>query len=229
VGRRRTSQRDEQGHAPLDFYPPLAFFWLIASLVLMTGGFLYETATDTPLPHAFMGAVRHALTVGFMTTLILGVGQRLLPVLDRTVLARPRLVVPILILIAAGNLLRVVSELAVLAAPAAYAAMPLSALLEWSALALFSFNAAATMFHTDPLLSQGRVSPRSSLAVLLGEYPEIEDRLIAAGSQYLERTRSVPSELTIGSFAESERHDPAAFVEQLNAWLRDLQPNLRHK
>ncbi len=223
VGRPHTSQRDEQGYAPLDFYPPLAFFWLIVSLALMTGGFLYETARETPLPHALMGAVRHALTVGFMTTLILGVGQRLLPVLDRTVLARPRLVVPILILIGTGNLLRVGSELAVLAVPMAYAVMPLSALLEWSALALFSINAAATMFHTDPLYSQGRVSPRSSLAVLLGEYPEIEDRLLASGSPYLERTRSVPGELTIGSFAESERHDAAAFVSQINEWLRDLR------
>jgi hypothetical protein len=194
----------------------------------MTGGFLYETATGYPLPHAYMGAVRHALTVGFMTTLILGVGQRLLPALDRTVLARPWLVVPILILIGVGNATRVGSELAIIATPAAYAVMPLSALLEWGALLLFAFNAVATMYHTDPLLSQGRVSSRSSrssLAVQLGEYPEIEDRLIAGGSQYLERARSVPSELTIGSFAESEGYDAAEVVEQINAWLRDLPGN----
>jgi hypothetical protein len=225
VGRRRTWQREEKGAAPLDIYPPLAFFWLVASLILLTCGFLYESASGSLLPHAYMGAVRHALTVGFMTTLILGIGQRLLPVLDRTVLAQPRLVVPILGLIGVGNMIRVGTELATIVTPVAYGIMPLSAVLEWTALLLFALNAVATMLHKDPLLSRGRVTARSSLAVLLGEYPEIEDRLLAAGSQYLGRARSVPSELTIGSFAESEGHVPAEFVDQINAWLRDLGRN----
>ena len=47
-----------------------------------------------------------------MTTLILGVGQRFLPVLEHTILRRQGFVAPILILIAAGNLLRVTFELA---------------------------------------------------------------------------------------------------------------------
>ncbi|HVT29060.1 MAG TPA: hypothetical protein VHE81_13680, partial [Lacipirellulaceae bacterium] len=35
VGRSRTSHGAEKGHAPLDFYPPVAFFWLLAALALM--------------------------------------------------------------------------------------------------------------------------------------------------------------------------------------------------
>src|SRR5690606_36087640 len=117
IGRRRTSRRAEKGVAALDLYPPLAFFWLVVSFGLMMGGFVYEAFTGSPLPHAYMGAVRHALTVGFMMTLIMGVAQRLLPVRDRTVLALPRLVLPILVLIATGNLLRVSFELAVIFTP----------------------------------------------------------------------------------------------------------------
>jgi len=219
IGRRRTSQRDEQGHASLDLYPPLAFFWLFVSLVLLTGGILFESASGHPLPHAYMGAVRHALTVGFMTTLILGVGQRLLPVLDRTVLAWPTLVVPILILIGIGNLLRVGSELAILVTPSAFRVMPISGLMEWLALLLFTLNALSTMFHTDPLISRGRVTKRSSLAVLLAEHLWIEDRLRSSGDRYLERARSVPHELTIGSFAESQSYTATEFVSRINAWL----------
>jgi hypothetical protein len=166
-----------------------------------------------------MGAVRHALTVGFMTTLILGVGQRLLPVLDRTVLAIPRLAVAIFVLIGAGNLIRVVTELATLATPAAYPVMPISAVLEWTALLLFTVNLAATMFHRDPLLRRGRITGRSSLAVLLAEHPWIEDRLRPVGTRYLERTRSVPEELTVGSFARSEGVDAATLVSEINTWL----------
>lgn len=228
VGRRRTSRRDEQGHAPLDFYPPLAFGWLLVSLLLMTGGVIYEATFGTPLSHAYMGAVRHALTVGFMATLILGVGQRILPVLDRTVLAIPALVIPIFVLVGAGNLLRVSSELAILFTPTAFGVMPISAVLEWSALLLFTINVAATMFQRDPLIRQGRVTKRSSLAVLLAERPWIEDRLRSGGVAYLERTRSVPEELTIGSFAQSEGLDASELVLQINSWLADEPASGRH-
>ncbi|HVT27462.1 MAG TPA: NnrS family protein, partial [Lacipirellulaceae bacterium] len=186
---------------------------------LMTGGVVYEAATQNPLPHAYMGAVRHALTVGFMTTLILGVGQRVVPVLDRTVLAMPRLTVPILVLIGVGNFLRVGTEMATIFWPLAYDLMPISALLEWSALLLFAINITATMFHSDPLLKRGRVTKRSSLAVLVAEHPWIEDRLRPTGTRYLERARSVPDELTIASFAESEGFDAAELVSKINGWL----------
>jgi hypothetical protein len=224
VGRRRTLYGPEKGPAALDFYPPLAFFWLLMALALMSGGSLYEATAEGPLPHAYMGAVRHALTVGFMTTLILGVGQRLLPVLDRTVLATPRLTVPILVLIGVGNLLRVGSELAILLTPMAFRVMPVSALLEWSALLLFTISATATMFRRDPLLTKGRVTERSSLAVLLAEHSWIEDRLRPRGTCYLERTRSVPPELTVGSYAESEGWDAEDFVSQINAWVASGRP-----
>jgi hypothetical protein len=226
VGRRRTTHRDEQGHAPLDFYPPLAFFWLVAALALMTGGVLYESMTTTLLSHAYMGAVRHALTVGFMTTLILGVGQRMIPVLDRTILATPTLTVPILVLIGVGNALRVGSELAVIVTPVAFRIMPISAAMEWLALLLFAITITATMFHRDPLLKKGYVAKRSSLAVLLAEHPWIEDRLRPSGTHYLERARSVPDELTIGSFATSEGFDATELVTRINSWL-DEEPSTR--
>jgi hypothetical protein len=171
-----------------------------------------------------MGAVRHALTVGFMTTLILGVGQRLLPVLDRTVLAMPRLAVPILVLIGVGNLLRVATELASMTTVSLFRVMPFSAVLEWLALLLFAVNAMATMFHRDPLITRGRVTRRSSLAELLARHPAIEDRLRPLGARYLERTRSVPDELTIGSFAASEGCDPDELVASINGWLAEDLP-----
>jgi hypothetical protein len=224
IGRRHAAARDEQGEASLDSYPPLAFFWLLASLGLMAGGILYESSAGRPLPHAYMGAVRHALTVGFMTTLILGVGQRLLPVLDRTVLAMPRLAVPILVLIGLGNLLRVTTELASMTTESVFPVMPFSAVLEWLALLLFAVNAMATMFHRDPLITRGRVTRRSSLAELLARHPAIEDRLRPRGTRYLERTRSVPDELTIGSFAASEGSDPDELVASINGWLTEGLP-----
>ncbi len=216
IGKRRSSTRLEQGHRLLDVYPPLAFFWLIVSLVLLSGGALYESISGQMLPHAFTGAVRHALTVGFMTTLILGVGQRLLPVLEHNVLRMPGLVAPILICIGLGNLTRVTSQLATLAFPVAYTVMPVSAVFEWIALLLFTISMIKQMSRRKRWQPGAPVTAQTSLAELLAAAPSFEDKLIERGSAYLVRARSVPSELTIGSFATSEHQDPVELVNWIN-------------
>ncbi|TWU40087.1 hypothetical protein Q31b_34310 [Novipirellula aureliae] len=219
IGKRKGSPRLEQGHRLLDLYPPLAFFWLLLSLILLFVGDLYVSVSGQPLSHAFTGAVRHALTVGFITTLILGVGQRLLPVLEHNVLLMPKLVAPILILIASGNLLRVSSQVATLQTQVVYAWLPVSAVFEWMALFLFTISAIRQMWPRRVYLVGNQVTERTPLATLLAIAPSIEDKLISRGSAYLVRARSVPSELTIGSFAASENQQPMELVQWINEQL----------
>jgi hypothetical protein len=218
---RRSTPRPEVGAGLLVRYVQLAFFWLLAGLVLMIAGSLYWEAHGLAMPHAYLGAVRHALTVGFMTTLILGVGQRLLPILGHTLLAWPRLVAPIFGLIAAGNLLRVSTEMATLAAAPAFDVMPFSSLLELAALTLFTANALRTLWPpSDPVVRTRQASDRTSVAALLAEYPWLEDHLLAWGLGYVGRVRSVPRELTLGTLARSERANPAEIVARTNELLR---------
>lgn len=221
IGRRRATARPESGHPTLDFYPPLAFFWLVASLFLLSAGYLYESSVGDVPPRAYSGAVRHALTVGFVTTLILGVGQRLLPVLERTVPKLAQLALPILVLIGAGNFLRVASEIAIIPFPRAFAVMPFSAFLEWGALVLFACTAWGTMFWRESPWRSKRVSNSSSLAVLLAECPWIEDRLIERGNRYLADVRSVPQDLSVGTFARQHAGDASALAQEMTNWLRD--------
>jgi hypothetical protein len=216
LGRARQSDRAEQGQPLLDIYVPLAFFWLIVSLLMLTAGHAQQASSGVVMTHAYVGALRHALTVGFMTTLILGVGQRMLPVLEHKVLALPGLVLPILVLIGIGNLIRVSSELGAMAWPTAHRVMPVSALVEWMALALFTVNTVATIRFIDPLLVSDRVTGMSSLAVLLAERPWIEDWLIGSGCDYLTRVRCVPHELTLAGFAKSDDRAPDHFVAEIN-------------
>lgn len=218
------SRRPEQGPSLVGFVR-LAVFWLIAGSLLLCAGELYAAMAERPMPHAWRGAARHALTVGFLTTLIMGVAQRLLPILGHTLLAWPQLTVPVLVLVGVGNTWRVVTELAVLVWEPAFRAMPVSAVLELASLMLFAANALRTLWPPrDSLLRQGQVTARSSVAVLLAEHPWIEDRLIELGIGYLARTRSVPRELTLGSLARSEGREPAELVERINALLRDGGP-----
>jgi NnrS protein len=218
---RRTTPRPEVGHRVLRHYAHLAFFWLLAGLVLLLGAALYWDARGLSPPHAYLGAVRHALTVGFMTTLILGVGQRLLPILGHTLLPWPRLVLPTFLLIAVGNLLRVLTEFATPLSATAFALMPFSAVLELSALTLFTANALRTLWPApDPLLRTGRVTPTTSVAVLLAEHPWLEDHLFAWGLAYVGRVRSVPRELTLETLVRSERKEPEEIMARINDRLR---------
>lgn len=221
IRQRRTTARPEVGQAALRHYVQLAFCWLLVGMaMLLFADLRWQVQGRTP-PHAYLGAARHALTVGFMTTLIMGVGQRLLPILGHTLLPWPRLVLPILALIAVGNLLRVVTELATPVSEAAFAIMPLSAVLELCALALFAANALRTLWPApDPLLRTGQVTPTSSVAVLLATHPWLEDHLFAWGLSYVGRVRSVPRELTIGSLAASEGKNPEEVLNRINELLR---------
>lgn len=221
IGKRRTSVRLEQGHWLLDVYPPLAFAWLIISLILLSAGDIQAAISGQSLSHAFTGAVRHALTVGFMTTLILGVGQRLIPVLEHNVLRSPGLIAPILVCVGIGNLWRVTSQLATLQTPIGFWVMPVSAGFEWTALLLFTISVARQFAHRQTLLVGNRATQQTALAELLAARPAIEDKLIQRGFAYLVRARSVPSELTIGGFARSEKEDPAELVEWINRQLVD--------
>lgn len=217
---RRTAPRPEVGQAVLRHYVQLAFFWLLVGLAMLLAAALNEAARGLVPTHAYLGSVRHALTVGFMTTLILGVGQRLLPILGHTLLPWPRFVLPTFVLIAVGNLLRVLTELATSSSQAAYAVMPISALLELTALALFTANVLRILWPaSDPLLRTGRVCTSTSVAVLLAEYPWLEDHLFAWGLAYVGRVRSVPRELTLGTLAAGEGKHPTEIVERINEQL----------
>ena len=205
----RSAPRPEAGPAFLARYVQLAFAWLLAGLALLLAGQLTAAARGIPLAHAYLGAARHALAVGFITTLILGVGQRLIPILGHRLLAWPRLVVPIFTLIAVDNALRVASELATLAWPFAFRIMPVSAFLELGALTLFTANTARTLWpRADVLLTRGRATLQTPVALLLTGYPWLEDHLVTHGLRYLARVRSVPGELTLGSLAEARGWTP---------------------
>lgn len=215
---RPSLDRPEKGHPLLRRYMQLAFGWLLVSLCGFTWLAFWERFEGLSAPHALHGALRHAFTVGFLVTAILGVGQRLLPVLGHTVLARPGSVWAIFVCIAAGNLLRVAGEVATIRWESAFLVMPFSAGFEWTALLLFTIAAVRTMWPPpDPLLRDGRVTREGRVAALLEAHPWLEDELIDWGIDYVRRVRQVPSSLTIGTFAEGNGFEPGALIARIEA------------
>lgn len=220
--RRPVASRPEAGHGLLPRYVQVAFGWLLIGLVMLAAGDLAEVVRGSAPPHAYLGALRHALTVGFMTTLILGVGQRLIPILEHRLLAWPSLVGPIFVLIVVGNALRVATELATLVWPAAFWIMPFSSVLELAALSLFTANVLRTIWPAvEPWRRTGRVTAQTHVANLLAEHPWLEDHLISWGLRYIGRVRAVPNELTLGSFIKGEGFETETVIDQINGLLNE--------
>jgi len=219
---RPTDPRPEIGPESLRYYVPLAFAWLIIAFLLLVVGETVWGVRGLAIPSAYLGAVRHALTVGFLTTLIVGVAQRLLPILGHRLLCWPGLVLPILMLIGVGNILRVGLEFGTLASDAVFAWLPVSGVLEVGGLVLFSLNVLATMWSSpEREVRTGRVTLRTSVAALLAEYPDLEDSFFAWGVKYVARVRSVPRELTLGSLCRSEGLDSEQMLQRIRDWLKN--------
>jgi hypothetical protein len=58
-----------------------AYGWLLVSLVLLVALPFYLDRTGLAYSHAYSGAVRHAITVGFLSLMILGVAAKVVPTL----------------------------------------------------------------------------------------------------------------------------------------------------
>ena len=100
------------------------------------------------------GASRHALTVGFIAAMIFCVGQRILPSFcGMRVLWSPRLMLVMLVLLMSGCTLRVASEILAYQDYAKWAwnILPISALIELTAVALFAINLIVT-FARSPVV-----------------------------------------------------------------------------
>lgn len=94
--------------------------------------------TGSHVPHAFVASYHHALTVGFISMMILGMSMRLVPVFISALNKQPRLGALLFILVNLGCALRVVSEsLAFTLGGAFYTLMGLSGLIEVCGLAIY--------------------------------------------------------------------------------------------
>jgi uncharacterized protein involved in response to NO len=86
-----------------------------------------------------VASYHHALTVGFISMMILGMSMRLVPVFIGAMNRRPAVAAAVFVLITVGNATRVVSEsLAYVAGGSFYLAMGLSGLIEVAGLTVYA-------------------------------------------------------------------------------------------
>lgn len=136
-------------HGSFPIFIRIAYGWLLVAAALSIWAACAGAAPG------IWGASRHALTVGFIAAMIFCVGQRILPSFcGMRVLWSPRLMLVMLVLLMSGCTLRVGSEILAYQDYAKWAwnILPISALIELTAIALFAINLIAT-FARSPVVA----------------------------------------------------------------------------
>jgi len=107
----------------------LAYAWLGLSLVMLLLLPAYQAVSGLPFSHAYYGAIRHAVTVGFVSQMIIGVSTLVVPLIPRTARLQPTL-----ILLNLGCFLRVSLQVASDWTPGAFRVIGASGMFELLAL-----------------------------------------------------------------------------------------------
>jgi hypothetical protein len=134
-------------HPTFPAFVRIAYGWLLVSGMLSIAAALWDSAGG------LWGASRHALTVGFISTMVFAIGQRVLPAFcGMRVLFSPALMFASLVLLNLGCTLRVISESGAYEGylPSLWPLLPISAVTEMAAVTLFAVNLLLTFWQPSP-------------------------------------------------------------------------------
>jgi uncharacterized protein involved in response to NO len=164
-----------------------AFVWFIiatAMLVLVPvynfGIYMPLTGTHIPFSHAFFGAYRHALTVGFIMMMIVGVSSKVVPTLSGVDVRSASSLWPTFVLLNLGNTMRVSFQIATDFTPHAYGLMGISGFIEVVGLSLWAYELVKNMRVgirlekgvVEPTLSALSIAPDTRVGDVLNRYPQ---------------------------------------------------------
>jgi uncharacterized protein involved in response to NO len=196
----------------------LGYGWLVITGVMILGGDLYQALTGHIPSHQYVGAYRHAVTVGFISTLMIGVAYRVLPIFNGTELFSPKAMRVSFWLLAIGNLFRVGWQLGTMTGSVvAYAGAGISGYLELTAMGIFAWNIVKTLREQeDTFLQDHQIKSSTRLADILDLYPETRLALIEAGFSHMASIPRPPRFVTLGFAAKRHGLDPELVATRLN-------------
>ncbi len=167
-----------------------AYVWFIIGTAMLVFTPIYNfavympiTGSHVPFSHAFFGAYRHALTVGFIMMMIVGVSSKVVPTLSGVDVRRANSLWPTFLLLNLGNLTRVSSQIATDFFPSAYSVMGFSGFIEVVGLTLWGYELFANMRagkklerETASLEGEGngrfQITPQTKVGDVLAHYPQ---------------------------------------------------------
>lgn len=202
-----------------------AYVWLLVSLAMLALAPLWFRLLGTSFSHAYWGASRHAITVGFVSLMIVGVASKVVPTLAGVSPASLADLWAPFALVNAGCAMRVGFQTATDVWPAAFLPAGISGLLEVAGLALWAANLypylargvlPAGIVHAGR--RSGPVSPDETVASVLEGVPGAEEVLLRFGFREVTNPvlrRTVARTVSLRTACRMRAVDVDALVEAL--------------
>ena len=175
-----------------------AYVWFIVATAMLVFTPIYNfgiyvpiTGSHTPFSHAYFGAYRHALTVGFIMMMIVGVSSKVVPTLSGVDVRSARSLWPTFVLLNLGNLTRVSFQIATDFSPSAYTVMGVSGFIEVVGLTLWAYELIANMRAGVKLENTSNrrntlghtieITPKTKVGDVLAYYPQSLEIFVRRG------------------------------------------------
>jgi uncharacterized protein involved in response to NO len=215
-----------------------AYVWFIVATAMLVftpiynfGIFMPITGSHVPFSHAFFGAYRHALTVGFIMMMIVGVSSKVVPTLSGVDVRRARSLWPTFLLLNLGNLTRVSFQIATDFSPSAYRVMGISGFIEVIGLTLWGYELIANMRagkrlekETGWLKTPGHfeITPSTRVGDVLARYPQSLEIFVQRGFTPLRNPvlrKTMARVITIEQACRREGIDLAELLHELQQMI----------
>jgi hypothetical protein len=215
-----------------------AYAWLAVALAMLISTPAYHWLAGVAFSHAYFGATRHAITVGFVSLMIMGMAAKVVPTLngaDPRTLSRLR--GPFL-LVNLGCLLRVTMQVATDWTGSAYAPIGLSGTLEVTGLAWWGLGLVGLIWRGHRALDDlprpagsipERIDAGHRVAEVLAWFPATEAVFDRYGFTALRNPllrRTLARQVTLSQAVAIRQVDLTALLSDLNASLPKPLPAL---
>ena len=221
-----------------------AYVWFIVATAMLVftpiynfGIYMPLTGSHVPFSHAFFGAYRHALTVGFIMMMIVGVSSKVVPTLSGVDLRRARSLWPTFLLLNLGNLTRVSFQIATDFSPAAYRVMGISGFIEVVGLTLWGYELFANMRAGKKLERESAgikthgqfvITPSTKVGDVLNRYPQSLEIFVRRGFTPLRNAvlrKTMARVITIEQACRREGVDLSDLLSELEQMVVDENVN----
>jgi uncharacterized protein involved in response to NO len=210
-----------------------AHVWLILATAMLVftpiynfGIYMPITGSRIPFSHAFFGAYRHALTVGFIMMMIVGVSSKVVPTLSGVDVRRANSLWPTFLLLNLGNLTRVSFQIATDFSPTAYSIMGVSGFIEVVALTLWGYELFANIRVGKRLERESivvnfqylEVTASTKVGEVLNHYPQSLEIFIRRGFPLLRNPvlrKTMARTITIEQACRREGVDLSGLLDEL--------------
>ncbi|MBI5396303.1 MAG: hypothetical protein HZA91_13485 [Verrucomicrobia bacterium] len=194
----------------------LGYAWLLVAAALPLHADLFRLTASS----------RHAMTIGFITAMILGVSHRVLPIFGGVNLHSSRAMRTTFWHFAAGSTLVVAMAFAaVYEAPWAFAWAGVGGTLVLSAVIIAAWNLGMTLLASaETFTPKSLVRPNTRVAEILEVRPELRPVLVHGGlSGLASMTHNPPRFVTVEFAARRHGIDPGPLIEALNNEIKRRQ------